>query len=309
MDKEQESSYNQININWYPGHMAKTRRQIQEDLNIIDIIVEIVDARIPLSSQNPDVKEYSRKVKRIIVLNKADVADERETDKWVKFYKEKGIKAIPVEATTGRGMSNVTSAITEVYSEISQKYIEKGRTGHKIRVMILGIPNVGKSTFINKFSGKASTIVGNRPGLTRKKQWIQVNDKIEIMDTPGMLWPKLNDQEVTLHLAFMNSIGSAAVDKVEVAYYLLKYLIENYQENLEKRYDIQINDIISQEAQEDDYYGYEQTDSTMQVLEAIARKRGAILSGGRINEQKVADIILGELQTGKIGRITMEKVK
>ena len=233
-----EKSCESININWYPGHMAKTRRQIQEDLNIIDIIVEIVDARIPLSSQNPDVKEYSRKVKRIIVLNKADVADERETDKWVKFYKEKGIKAIPVEATTGRGMSNVTSAITEVYSEISQKYIEKGRTGHKIRV-----------------------------------------------------------------------IGSAAVDKVEVVYYLLKYLIENYQENIEKRYDIQINDIISQKTQEDDYYGYEQTDSTMQVLEAIARKRGAILSGGRINEQKVADIILGEFQTGKIGRITIEKVK
>ena len=309
MESKKENSPD-VNINWYPGHMAKNRRQIQEDLNIIDIIVEIVDARIPLSSQNPDVKEYSRKVKRIIVLNKADVADERETDKWVKFYKEKGIKAIPVEATTGKGMSNVTSAITEVYSEISQKYIEKGRTGHKIRVMILGIPNVGKSTFINKFSGKASTIVGNRPGLTRKKQWIQVNDKIEIMDTPGMLWPKLNDQEVTLHLAFMNSIGSAAVDKVEVAYYLLKYLIENYQENLEKRYDIQINDIINQETPEDDdYYGYEQTDSTMQVLEAIARKRGAILSGGRINEQKVADIILGEFQTGKIGRITIEKVK
>ena len=308
MSNIEDNSYNKININWYPGHMAKTKRQIQEDLNLIDIIVEIVDSRIPLSSQNPDVKEYSKKVKRIIVLNKSDVADEKETEKWINYYKEKGIKAIPVESTSGKGMNNVTSAITETYGEISKKYIEKGRIGHKIRVMILGIPNVGKSTFINKFSGKSSTQVGNRPGLTRKKQWIQVNEKIEIMDTPGMLWPKLNDQKVTLHLAFINSIGSAAIDKIDVAYYLLKYLIENYKTNIEKRYDIRIDEIINEKNEDDEYIGYEQ-DSTNQVIEAIARKRGAILSGGRINEQKIADIILGEFQTGKLGKITIEKVE
>ena len=308
MSNIEDNSYNKININWYPGHMAKTKRQIQEDLNLIDIIVEIVDSRIPLSSQNPDVKEYSKKVKRIIVLNKSDVADEKETEKWINYYKEKGIKAIPVESTSGKGMNNVTSAITETYGEIRKKYIEKGRIGHKIRVMILGIPNVGKSTFINKFSGKSSTQVGNRPGLTRKKQWIQVNEKIEIMDTPGMLWPKLNDQKVTLHLAFINSIGSAAIDKIDVAYYLLKYLIENYKTNIEKRYDIKIDEIINEKNEDDEYIGYEQ-DSTNQVIEAIARKRGAILSGGRINEQKIADIILGEFQTGKLGKITIEKVE
>ena len=274
--------------------MKKTKEQIIEDLNLIDIVIEILDARVPLASQNPDIEDAIKNKKKIIVLNKADLADNNSTNKWIEYYAKKGIKAVAVEANTSKGIKDVIETIKEEYSEIKEKYVQKGRIGKAIRVMVVGIPNVGKSTFINSIAKRNTAKVGNKPGVTKQKQWIKVTNDIELMDTPGMLWPKFKDNEQGMHLAFVGTIGESSVDKEEIAYYLLDYLIKNYPQKLENRFNLEVKD------------GNNNQKETMEVLEEIARKRGALLSGGNINMQKISDIILNEFQSGKLGRITIE---
>lgn len=280
---------NKMNINWYPGHMAKTKKQIIEDLKLIDIVIEILDARIPLASQNPDIENCIKDKNKIIVLNKADLADNNITNKWIEFYKSNGIKAIAVESNNSKGIKEVIEAIKSEYDIIKEKYMQKGRIGRAIRVMIVGIPNVGKSTFINSIAKRNTAKVGNKPGVTKQKQWIKITNEIELMDTPGMLWPKLENKDFAMHLAFVGTIGENAIDKEEIAYYLLEYLIKNYPQRLTERFNISLDE-----------------KETMDVLEEIAKKRGAIISGGNINMQKVSDIILNDFQNGKLGRITIE---
>lgn len=274
--------------------MKKTKEQIIEDLKLIDIVIEILDARVPLASQNPDIEDAIKNKKKIIVLNKADLADNNSTNKWIEYYTKKGIKAVAVEANTSKGIKDVIEAIKKEYSEIKEKYVQKGRIGKAIRVMVVGIPNVGKSTFINGLAKRNTAKVGNKPGVTKQKQWIKVTNDIELMDTPGMLWPKFKDNEQGVHLAFVGTIGESSVDKEEIAYYLLDYLIKNYPQKLENRFNLEVKD------------GNNNQKETMEVLEEIARKRGALLSGGNINMQKISDIILNEFQSGKLGRITIE---
>lgn len=274
--------------------MKKTKEQIIEDLKLIDIVIEILDARVPLASQNPDIEDAIKNKKKIIVLNKADLADNNSTNKWIEYYAKKGIKAVAVEANTSKGIKDVIEAIKKEYSEIKEKYVQKGRIGKAIRVMVVGIPNVGKSTFINGLAKRNTAKVGNKPGVTKQKQWIKVTNDIELMDTPGMLWPKFKDNEQGVHLAFVGTIGESSVDKEEIAYYLLNYLIKNYPQKLENRFNLEVKD------------GNNNQKETMEVLEEIARKRGALLSGGNINMQKISDIILNEFQSGKLGRITIE---
>lgn len=276
-------------INWYPGHMAKTKKQLIEDLKLIDIVVEVVDARIPLASINPDIQEYIKEKTKIVVLNKADLADENETKNWVKKYNSQGITAVEVEASNGKNIQSVVNKIKVEYEKIKEKYIQKGRIGKSIRVMVIGIPNVGKSTFINSLAKRNTAKVGNKPGVTKQKQWIKIDNNIEIMDTPGMLWPRLDNQEYAMHLAFCGTIGENSIDNEEIAYYLLEYLIKNYPNRIEERYNIKI-----------------ENKETIEILEEIARKRGAIVSGGNINMQKISDIILNEFRSGKLGRITIE---
>ena len=285
MDKGQNST----NINWYPGHMAKTKKQIVEDLKLIDIVIEIVDARIPEASINPDIQECTKNKTKIVLLNKADLADENATKNWIEYYKSKGITAIAIEASTGKGINKVVEEIRNKYKVIKEKYIQKGRIGKVARVMVLGIPNVGKSTFINTVSKRSATKVGNKPGVTKQKQWIKISEDIELMDTPGMLWPRLDDQNLAMDLAFIGTIGDNAIDNEEVAYNLLNYLIINYPQKIEERYSVRTED-----------------KETIDVMEEIARKRGAIVSGGEINMQKISDIILNEFRSGKLGRITIE---
>ena len=227
-----------MNINWYPGHMAKTKRQIIEDLKIIDIVVELLDARIPISSRNPDIEKITKNKKKIIVLNKCDLADEKENDRWLQYFKSKGISAVLTDSNTGKGINNFIKEVEKMMEEEQKILAQKGRTGRKTRVMILGIPNVGKSSFINRISKRSSAGVGNKPGVTKQKQWIRINEKIELLDTPGVLWPKFESEEVALNLAFTGTIKEEILDKVEIAYQLVKYLLENYRENLCKRYNL-----------------------------------------------------------------------
>lgn len=273
-NKEENKVVPKVNINWYPGHMAKTKRQIIEDLKLIDIVVEVLDARIPISSQNPDVREYTKEKKKIMVLNKSDLANEIETKKWVKYFNKQGISAIITDANSGKGINEVILEIKNIAKQKQEKYINKGRIGKSVRVLILGIPNVGKSSFINRITKKSSMQVGNRPGVTRQKQWIRLADGIELMDTPGVLWPKFESEEIALNLAYTGTIKDDILEKVEVAYRLLKYLIENYSNNVIERYKIdkqELDNIMKQDIEEND--------KIYEMMRLIAKKRGAILSG------------------------------
>ncbi len=289
-------------INWYPGHMAKTKRQIIEDLKLIDVVVEILDARIPVSSQNPDVKGYTKNKKKVVILNKADLADENETKKWVKYFESNGIPAVITDANSGKGINEFTRTVKDVAKDTLEKFADKGRVGKSIRIMILGIPNVGKSSFINRITKKNTAQVGNKPGVTRQKQWIRIEDGIELMDTPGVLWPKFESQEVGLHLAFTGSIKDDILERTEIAYELLRFLVKEYLPNVIERYRLdenRVNEILNSDEEENM--------KIVAIMDDIAKKRGAILSGGRIDYEKVSGILLDEFRSGKIGKITVEK--
>lgn len=292
-------------INWYPGHMAKTKRQILEDLKLIDIVIEILDARIPVSSQNPDVKEYEKNKNKIIILNKSDLADEKQTENWVKYFKGQGISAVVTDSNSGKGMNDVVKEIHKIAEEDKQKSASKGRVGKSIRVMILGIPNVGKSSFINRITKRTAAQVGNRPGVTKQKQWIKIESGIELMDTPGVLWPKIESEKVGLNLAFTGTIKDDILDKTEIAFKLVKILIKNYKSNIIERYKLE-NDVIEKII---DNENIEESDKILEIIDLIAKKRGAILSGSRIDYEKISGIILDEFRSGKLGKITLELPK
>ena len=296
-------SENKMNINWYPGHMAKTKKQILEDLKLIDVVVEILDARIPISSRNPDIAEYTKNKKKVIVLNKYDLADETQNAKWIEHFKKNGIEAVLVNSNTGEGINKAISKIEEVYSSGKSQYENKGRIGKAIRVMILGIPNVGKSSFINRISKKNSATVGNKPGVTRQKQWIRINQNIELLDTPGVLWPKFQSEEVALNLAYTGSIKDDVLETIEIGFNLLRLLIEMHLDKLLERYKLNKEEV-------DEIYNLDiaENEKVLEVMHLIGKRRGALISGGNIDEEKVAKIILDDFRSGKIGRITLEEI-
>ena len=291
------------NINWYPGHMAKTKRQIMEDVRLVDIVIELLDARIPISSQNPDIAEITKNKKKIIVLNKCDLADEKQNKRWVEYFKAKNIPAVLTDSSSGKGIEECVRKIEKIMEEDLKGQAEKGRIGRKIKAMVLGIPNVGKSSFINRISKKTSAGVGNKPGVTKQKQWIRINEKIELLDTPGVLWPKFESEEVALHLAFTGTIKEDILQRTEIAYYLVKFLIENYPKQLCERYKLTEEYIHEQLENEE----RPENENIYEIFLAIGKKRGCIISGGNIDDEKTARIILDEFKNGKIGRITLEK--
>lgn len=292
-----------MNINWYPGHMAKTKRQIQEDLKLIDVVVELLDSRIPISSRNPDINTLVQGKKKIIVLNKSDLADEKETIRWVEYFKAQKIPAVITDANSGKGIKEVIKQAELIMKDELDKREEKGRTGRKIRIMILGIPNVGKSSFINRLANKNSLEVGNKPGVTRKKQWIKISNSIELLDTPGVLWPKFESDGVALNLAYTGTIKDDVLEKTDVAFYFLKYMLENEIDKLVARYNLSkqelLNSLENQTRPENEII--------YDIMLQIGKLRGAVVSGGNVDDVKTANIILEDFRSGKLGRITLEK--
>lgn len=284
--------------------MKKAKQQIEADLKLIDVVVEIRDARIPISSENPDMKGLIKNKKHVIILNKSDMANDKETAKWIEVFKKKGIPAISVDSNAGKGIPNVLKAIEGLMEEEKKINKEKGRIGKATRVLVLGIPNVGKSSFINRIAGKTTMQVGNKPGVTKKKQWIRLSNQIELLDTPGVLWPKFNNEEVALNLAYTGTIKDDILPKIEIAYRLVKYLLENYKVNILERYKLnadEVEEILNRV--------YEENENIYEVMCMIGRKRGCIVSGGNIDDEKVANIILDDFRTCRLGKITLERVE
>lgn len=302
-NENEEETQKQMNINWYPGHMAKTRRQITEDLKLVDIVIELLDARIPISSQNPNIAEITKNKKKIIVLNKCDLSDDTQNKKWIEYFKNKGITAVLVDSNSGKGIDNCIKEIENIMKEELELQAAKGRTGRRIKAMILGIPNVGKSSFINRIAKRTTANVGNKPGVTKQKQWIRINEKIELLDTPGVLWPKFESEEVALNLCFTGSIKEEILDKLEIAYKLTEFLLKNYRKKLCDRYKITedfIEETLAQEQPENV--------NIYEIMLEIGKKRGCIMSGGRVDEEKTARILLDEFKNGRLGKITIERV-
>lgn len=292
MDKEKdENSYHKINLNWYPGHMARARREIAESVKLVDVVIEIIDARIPIASRNPILNEIIGDKPRIVVLNKADLADSDSNKKWVQKLKSNNQTAIIADSNKGKGVNDVVEAALLLMQDKIDKQSAKGRTGISIKAMIVGIPNVGKSTFINKIAGKQTAEVSNKPGVTRKNQWVRLNDKIQLLDTPGVLWPKFDNAVTAKHLAYIGTIKDEILDVEELALSLLEELVLKYKKNVYERYKI------------DENFTYEMT---VELMEEIGRKRGCLVRGGEIDYTKVANIILDDFRTGKIGLITLE---
>lgn len=278
-------------IQWFPGHMSKTRRMIQNNIRYIDVVVEILDARIPLSGRNPNFNDILKNKPRIIVLNKYDLADKAVTDLWIKAYAEKGIKVIPVSCSTGFGINKIAPAAKELMHDRLEKEKTKGIT-RPVKIMMVGIPNVGKSTLINKLVGKSKTEVGNRPGVTKTEQWVRIRDGLELLDTPGLLPPKFENQELAKNLAYTGAIKDEIINTELLSYSLLEYLRDNYSELLASRY--KLTEDISQ------LQGHE-------ILEYIGKKRGFMISGGEIDMERAANTVLDEFRACKIGNITLEK--
>lgn len=278
-------------IQWYPGHMAKTRRMIEDNLKLIDVVVEILDARIPFSGRNSNFDDIIKSKPRLIVMNKYDLADKEVTNQWIKYFEDNGTKVIPISCSTGFGVNKIISSARDIIADKIAKDKEKGLT-RSLKLMMVGIPNVGKSTLINRLAGKASTITGDRPGVTRGKQWIHLKEGIELLDTPGILPPKFEDEEVAKNLAYTGAIKDNIINIELLSYSLLEYLRDNYPNELKTRY--KLENIENME-------GYE-------LLEYIGKKRGFVISGGEIDTERAANMLMDELRSCKIGNITLEKV-
>lgn len=278
-----------MNIQWYPGHMTKTKRLIEENIKLVDIVIELLDARAPYSTKNPDIDRLAQHKMRIIILNKADLADEQVTKAWIDWYSAHNVKVVPITATTGRGIKEVIKIAEDLLKEKIERDKARGRIYRPIRAMIVGIPNVGKSTFINSLVGKGTTKTGDKPGVTRGKQWVKIRKGFELLDMPGILWPKFEDQEVAKHLAYIGSINDNILDNRQLAIYLLDQGLLEFKEKLEARYKLELPDD-----------GYE-------AFRAIGFKRGLIIAGGELDELRTAQILLDEFRGGKWGKISIER--
>ncbi len=276
-----------MNIQWYPGHMTKAKRAMKEDIRLIDLIIELVDARVPLASRNPDIDELGQGKARLILLNKSDLASEAGNDAWTRYFQEMGYHVVKVNSRSGAGLKQINGAVQDACKEKIERDRRRGIMNRPVRAMVVGIPNVGKSTFINSFAGKACAKTGNKPGVTKGNQWIRLNKSLELLDTPGILWPKFEDQRVGLLLAFIGSINDEILNRDELASELLSYLGQHHPQVLYERYQAE-------------------PDSPAKMLEQIARVRGCLQKGGVLDLSKAASILLDDFRSGKLGRITLE---
>ncbi|NLA76300.1 MAG: ribosome biogenesis GTPase YlqF [Clostridiales bacterium] len=285
------SDFGNQTVQWFPGHMAKTRRLIKESLSLVDAVTEIIDARIPLSSANPELSDIISGKPRIILLNKCDIADENATQLWIRHYKAMGIPALAVDCRSGKGLNAYLPLVREVLIDKIDSNIQKGMAGRALRVMVVGIPNTGKSSFINRMAGRNRAKVADRPGVTRQNNWFAVGNSVELLDTPGVLWPKFDDPAVGDRLAFIGSVRDDILDSETLAVRLLEVLCADYPERLSERYSI--TDFASLSAGE--------------VLEMIGKKRGMLIKGGEVDTERASNILLDEYRGGKLGRITLER--
>ena len=284
-------------LHWYPGHMTKAVRQMKEDIKLIDIVIELVDARIPISSRNPDIDSLAAGKSRVIILNKADMADDRETENWVKHFTDEGMIAVKLNSRSGNGMKQVKDAIAKAAEAKMARDRARGILNRPVRAIVGGIPNVGKSTFINSFAGRAVTKTGNKPGVTKGKQWIRLNKQVELLDTPGILWPKFEDRKTAEHLAFIGSIKDEVIEKMELVLNLITELEDNYE------------GLIAS------YYGFDNCEKTenkidfaVKTLEEVANKRALLKKGGETDTDKASKLILDDFKNGRLGKITLENV-
>lgn len=277
-----------MNFQWYPGHMTKAKRQMQEDIKLIDLVIELVDARIPLSSRNPDIDELGRNKYRLILMNKADLADKEQTKKWAEYFKAKGFFVVSLDARTKNSMKSITDIVMEACKEKIERDRKRGIKNRPVRAMVVGIPNVGKSTFINSYAGKACAKTGNKPGVTKGKQWIRLNKNVELLDTPGILWPKFEDQMVGLRLALIGSIKDEILNIDELAMELIKYLRVNYPGIINERYEV------------------DESKELTDIILDIAKNRNCLLKGGEPDYSKAASLVIDDFRSGKMGNITLE---
>lgn len=278
-------------VQWFPGHMAKTRRLIKESLPLVDGVTELLDARIPYSSSNPELGELINNKPRIVLLNKCDLADKDTTRQWVEYYKKTGVTAIPVDCRSGKGLNNYISAVREVLKDKIRQNEERGMPGKALRIMVVGIPNTGKSSFINRMAGAAKAKVADKAGVTRQNQWFAIGNGIELLDTPGVLWPKFDDPKVGDRLAFIGSVKDEILDSETLAVRLLEVMKNDYPERLAERY--KISDFSDKEPWE--------------VLEMIGKKRGMMIKGGEIDTERASVMLLDEYRGGRLGTISLEK--
>jgi ribosome biogenesis GTPase A len=284
-------------IQWFPGHMTKARRQIEEKLKLIDVAIELLDARVPMSSRNPMVDTILKGKPRLVLLNKLDLADPAATAEWVAFFKEKGLDALPIDAVTGSGTRDIVPRCRALMAHKIEAQIRKGMNPRAIRAIIVGIPNVGKSTLINRLAGRKVAATGDKPGVTKGQQWIKMaGGELELLDTPGILWPKFEDQDVGYRLAGIGSIKEEILTSEEVAFYTVRYMAQAYPDAMQERFNLE-------EMPEDLSEG----DTVVSLMEAIGRKRGCIVSGGRVDLVKASALFLRELRAGKLGRISLER--
>lgn len=278
-------------IQWFPGHMAKTRRLIAANLKLVDAVAEIVDARAPLSSRNPEMDFMTKNKPRLLILNKCDLADEKATQGWINYFKNNGTETVAVDCKSGRGLKNILPAVkNKVLAELMVKREQSGMSGAAVRLMVVGIPNVGKSTVINRLSGSKHAKAEDRPGVTRTKQWVKLDKSTELLDMPGVLWPKFEDQDAAVRLAFTGAISDDILDIETLAAKLLSFLAVGYPNSLKERYKV---------VPKSDMSGFE-------LLESVGKKRGMMISGGEINTERAAITVIDEFRSGKLGRITLE---
>ena len=287
-----------MNIQWYPGHMTKTRRMIAEQIRNVDAVCEIVDARIPVSSRNPDIDQLTAGKPRLVVLNRVDQADPEATKRWAAWFRERGFAVLECDAKSGAGTKQFAAAVRTLLADKLRAYAEKGMAGRVVRVMILGVPNVGKSTFINRIAGRKTAKTEDRPGVTRAKQWVPIDKGLELLDTPGILWPKFEDQSVGLNLAYTGAVKDEILDVETLGCHLMAYLGTSYPDALKTGYKLPA--LPERETEETDVaWGW-------RLLEAAGKKRGFLISGGEVDTERMAKILLDEYRSGKLGRFTLE---